>query len=246
MKRLLICLSAVSLLAVAFVRIDAAAPTDITKALVVEDLADEAGDLAKKLGNALESKEAFDRAVEQNSVVRSAGVIAVLAQSIAEHKDAKKTDIAPTALRQSALKLAEVESFEDAKAALALVNAALAGEGTEGKVEFEWNELVDMGSMMQEIELRQVSLRRVLKRPRRLPRSSGDATVIAALSLAMEADTFGLEGDDAKKWVEWSKNYRSDMSALVAAMKADDADKSQEIFNASGKHCADCHAEFRE
>lgn len=246
MKRILISLSAFAMLFATFVRIDAAAPTDVTKALLVEDLADEAGDLAKKLGNALESEASFARATEQNTVVRGAGVIACLAQAIAEHKDAGKTDVAPTALRQAALQLAETDNLADAKAALEVVNAALKGEGAKGKVEHAWDELVDMNSMMQELELRQVALRRVLARPRRLPRSTGDATVIAALSMTMEVDTYGLEGDDAKQWIGWSKKYREAMSSLVTAMKDDDAKKAQEIFKASEQNCVDCHKVHRD
>lgn len=246
MKRFIVLLAAVVAATGPLISSHGAAPAKVSEVLIAEDLADEAKDLARKLANTVTSQATFDRSVEQNTINRGAGTIACLAQALAEHKDGEKTGVASIALRNAALTLADTEELDAAKTALDQLNAALEGKGEKGESEHEWSELVAMHSMMQEIELRQVALRRVLRRPRRLPSSSGDATVIAALSLTMEVADYGLEGDDLKKWVDWSKKYRIAMTELANAMKADEADKAQEIFNASGQHCTDCHKEYRD
>ena len=247
MKRCVLCLAVLALFAGSLLRTDGAAPADVSKVLSVEDLAAEAKDTARKLANAVASQESFDRAIEQKTITRGGGLIACLAQAIAEHKEGKETGIAAAALRDAALGLRGTKKLDDAKSALEKVNAALEGEGDKAETEFAWNKLINMHRMMEEIEVRQGSLRRTLSRPRRLPRSSGNATVIAVLSLAMEADTHEVKNkDDLPKWADWSKKYREAMSQLAAAMKADEAEKAQGIFKASVEHCDACHEKFRD
>lgn len=99
---------------------------------------------------------------------------------------------------------------------------------------------------MEELELQSGTLRRVLKRPRRLETYSQNAAVLVVLGLAMEADTHEVK-DPAKlpQWTTWSKEYHQAMSGLNTAIKAGDGTKAKSIFDAANEGCSTCHGVFR-
>jgi hypothetical protein len=246
MKRFMVCLTLFAV-AVAPVAVGvAAAPADVSKAVGAKELAVAAKTKVGALGKALTNVASFKRAMEGKAVARDAGVIACLAQALAEHKDGESTGINAAGLRDSALVLSKTKKLADATAALKNVNEALAGKGAKGEKDHPWNKLVNMHRMMEELELQGGKLRRVLKRPRRLENYSENAAVLVVLGLAMEADTHEVK-DPAKlpMWLGWSKEYHTAMSSLNVAIKAGDGDKAKSIFAAAEEGCDTCHEVFR-
>lgn len=247
MKRILVCLTLFSITASAVSVSLAAAPTDVSEAVGAKELAAAAKTKAEDLGKALTNVASFERAMEAKAIARDAGVIACLAQALAEHKDGEASGINATGLRDAAIVLSKTKTLDDAKVALANVNETLAGKGAKGEKDHPWNKLVNMHRMMEEMELQGGTLRRVLKRPRRLENYSENAAVLVVLGLAMEADTHEVK-DPAKlpQWTTWSKEYHQAMSGLNTAIKAGDGDKAKSIFDAAGMSCDACHEVFRD
>jgi hypothetical protein len=247
MKRVLVCLTLFAVAAAAVSVSIAAAPADVSKAVGAKELAAAAKSKAEDLGKAVADDASFGRAMESKAVARDGGVIACLAQALAEHKDGEATGINATGLRDAALVLSKTKKLADATAALKTVNEALAGKGAKGDKDHPWNKLVNMHRMMEEFELQGGKLRRVLKRPRRLENYSENAAVLVVLGLAMEADTHEVK-DKAKlpQWISWSKEYHQAMSGLNTAIKAGDGAKAKSIFEAANESCETCHEVFRD
>ena len=247
MKSVMACLTMFSVAVAPVSASVAAAPADVSKAVGAKELAAAAKTKAEALGKAVADEASFGRAIEAKGIARDGGVIACLAQALAEHKDGKSTGINATGLRDSALILSKTKKLADATAALKNVNEALAGKGAKGEKDHPWNKLVNMHRMMEEMELQGGKLRRVLKRPRRLENYSENAAVLVVLGLAMEADTHEVK-DPAKlpKWITWSKEYHTAMSSLNVAIKAGDGAKAKSIFDVSSEKCETCHEVFRD
>ncbi len=247
MKRTALITCLLALIAGIVVESNGAAPVPVSDVLAVDDLVDEIESKSKKLGIALKDEASLARAIEFDTLATDAGTIACLAQALVEHKEGKKTGISAAALRDAAMELADTEDLKEAQAGLEKVNAAIQGKGGDAKAEHAWDELLDMHRLMLEMELRQVKLRRSISRPRRLERDSVHASVLIALALAMEADTYGLEaGDGLEEWQKWARDYRKDAIGIAKAMKADDADTAKKLFESSDQSCDGCHKEFRD
>ena len=246
MKRVLVCLTLFAVTAAIVSVANAAVPADVSKAVGATELAAAAKTKAENLGKAVVNEASFGRAIESKAIARDGGVIACVAQALAEHNDGEATGINATGLRDAALVLSKTKTLADATVALKSVNDALAGKGAKGEKDYLWNKLVNMHRMMEEMELQGGTLRRVLKRPRRLESYSENAAVLVVLGLAMEADTHEVDDQTLlPKWTMWSKEYHQAMSDLNTAIKAGDGDKAKSIFDASEKHCVTCHEVFR-
>lgn len=247
MKRILFCLTLFAAAASAVSVGLAGAPADVSKAVGAEELAAASKSKAEDLGKAVADDASFGRAMEGKTIAKDAGVIACLAQALVEHKDGEASGVNATGLRDAAIVLSKTKTLDDAKAALNKVNEALAGKGATGEKDHPWNKLVNMHRMMEEFELQGGTLRRVLKRPRRLESYSENAAVLVVLGLAMEADTHEVK-DPAKlpQWTTWSKEYHQAMSGLNTAIKAGDGDKAKSIFDKAYESCEACHEVFRD
>jgi len=241
----LLCSLTVLVMALTF-ETEGAAPVEVSSVLAVKDLVSEIESKTQKLELAVEDEAALKRAIEFDTLATDAGTIACLAQALVEHKEGKKSGISAAALRDAAIALGETEDLQEAQNGLAAIKAAIDGKGGDAKAEHAWDELVDMHRLMLEMELRQVKLRRSISRPRRLERDAVHASVLITLALAMEADSYGLEGDDLKEWTKWARTYREDAVGIAKAMKADDADTAKKLFEKSDVSCEACHKAFRD
>ena len=247
MKKLLVSLSAIALVAALFIPVDGAAPAKVTELLDAKQLAAEAKAKAVKIGQSTADEAAFGRAMEHKTIATDAGVIACLAQALVEHEKGKESGIAAASLRDAAIKLSKAKKLEDAKEGLAAVEAALAGKKTEAEKDHPWNKLINMHRMMEEMEYREGRLRRTLRRPRKLPEDSSHATVLTVLALAMEADTHEVKKEaQLPAGIKFSVGYRTNVAKLTTAMKANKADEARALLAASNKVCTECHAQFRD
>jgi hypothetical protein len=247
MKRFCLACCLVGALAGGIQLIQAAAPVKVTDALDLNDMVAEAKDKVAQLKEAVASEEAFKKAVEDKSINQNCGVLAVVAQAIAEHDKGKDAGIAAPTLRNVAISLRRVKDMNEAKAGVEKLQSALEGKADPAAmVDHPWNKLTGMHGMMEEINGRGSKIRRALQRPRALEKDAQHGSVIVALSLAMEEDTHEVKKpEEIPQWKTWAKEYRAAMSQTTAAMKAGDAKKAQDAFAVAGKICADCHAKFR-
>lgn len=248
MKRFCLTLGLAMLYAGSVVPAFAAAPAKVSEIITVEELVAEAKERVAKLGESVANEEAFKKALEEKSVGRDSGVLAVTAQAITEHDKGKDSGIAGPTLRDAALALRKTKSFDEAKAAVVKAQGALAGKADVTAVaEHPWAKLTGMHAMMDEIESRQQKVRRALAKPRDLPKSSQHAAVIAMLALAMEEDTHEVKKpDEIPQWKAMAKDYRDTLSKVATGMRANKPDDASNAFNGSAKICTACHEKFRD
>ena len=221
-------------------------PVDVTTALSADDLIAAVQNRIAAFDKVVKTQRDFDQAVNSGMLARDAGVVAVLAQLLVEHKGAKDSEINFAGLRVAAVNLQRAKSREDAQRHLKLVHAALQGRGYKAESEADLLKLISLRRLMKELENRQSALRRVMKRAGNLPEASVEATISAALAIVLEKDTHEVDDEaNLPKWVGFARKHGSTMSRLATAMRDDDADKAREIFYTTGESCTACHKHFR-
>jgi hypothetical protein len=214
-----------------------------------------AGDLvresqAKKatIAGYLENEATFKEAREEK-LGQAAGVLACLAQSLAEHPQKGDTPVSAVALRGAALAARDAKTLERARAALQQIEAALAGKAGKdpADVSYPWNKLVKMHPMMEEINARNGRIPRVLRRSRDPEKDALHGVTAAVLAEAMAADTHEVK--DKSRIPEWEKlshEYQAQMVLFAKAIKAKDSAKARAAFTAANTACDTCHEKFRD
>lgn len=238
---------AVALIAVSFsFQAHAEAPVAVESVANVDDLIVEVGEqvetLQKLLGEADEYEDNREGQIRQ-----SFGLLAVLGQALAEHDESGKSAIQGAALRDAALKFKRKSSLEEALVALEAVKLAHAGKAAgEHEVEHAWNKLINMHPMMEEINSRNSSLLKVLRRPRGKPEEPAHATTWVVLGLAMKADTHEVKNEaDLPKWHEQADAFIEASQKLAAAIRAKDAKEGRVWFDKANESCDACHETFQ-
>ncbi|HUG93837.1 MAG TPA: hypothetical protein VML55_23615, partial [Planctomycetaceae bacterium] len=149
-RKIAVAASAIAALVV-FVSARGDAPVKVAEWISVEDLNALAGEQLKTLEQQLGDQGAYDERNEKD-IPRTAGALACVAQAIAEHKDHSRLKVSAPALRDAALKLAKADAYSAAATALEQAQGAYAGTGAAGgPVEFDWTELIDVDSLMDEV-----------------------------------------------------------------------------------------------
>ncbi len=200
----------------------------------------------ERVGDLLEDPEEFDE--NQEDIAQAGGVIACVSQALIEHPDEKKPTCAGPALRDAGIELQEAADHKEALAVLEVARAAWKGESSGDHEKMHpWDELVDMYSMMEEMEDRNGGLSRSLRKPRGRLKEKLNASTNAILGLAMLADhNYVDEEDQEKEWDKLSLEYLEAMKKLVKAIGAKDR-KEIEIYYKAGNHACDkCHETFRD
>lgn len=224
----------------------AGAPVKIAEVAPLGDLAAEARATATGLEESLADPAGFEDA--QDAVKQAGGVLACLGQAIAEHPENASAGISGPHLRDAALAVRAARTHAEAAAALRRAQQALAGQAAgDAAAEHPWNKLTGMHGMMEEINGRTSKLRRALRRLNNPEEDSRHASVAAVLALAMIADTHEVKNEaDIPKWQALAGEYRKTMTALSAAIKAQELDKARELFSRANETCAKCHEVFRD
>lgn len=248
MKRVLIALSLLSIAAVWLIPANAAAPVKVDGVAPAGDLAAEAEARIADLEGYLENESTFSQAVKSHSIAQDAGVLACLAQALAEHGAKDGVKIAAPALRDAALALRDSKTLAEAKQAMEKVKQAQSGKASgDAAVEHPWNKLIGMHEMMEEINSRNASLRRVIRRPRNPEKDSLHASTLAVLGLAMRADTHEVKNKgDLPEWESLAETFQQNMTQLADAMKKKDTAAAREHYLNAAKSCNACHQKFRE
>lgn len=213
----------------------------------VGDLVSEVEVKIKDLETALTDSESYTKS-KKKAIPQSAGLLAVLAQAIAEHDEESAIKKSAADLRDSALAIVKAGSLEDAKKALENAKAAAGGKAGTAKGEFAWDKLIGMDELMSEVSSRSGKLRKAYRKaPEDHAATSRDASVLAVLALCIEADTHEVKDKgDLEKWKKYAQDMRKSMTEIAAALKAKDDVKGKALFIESSKSCNGCHTDIRD
>lgn len=213
----------------------------------VADLVAEAEVKVKDLEGLLADNDSYTKA-KKKGVPQAAGTLALLAQGIAEHDEDSAWKKSAADIRDAALSITKAGSLDDAKKGLDAAKAAIGGKASGAKVEHAWDKLIDMDSLMAEVSKRNGSLRKSFRKaPEDHAAASRDASVMAILALAIEADTHEVKDKaDIEKWKKYSKDLQVSMTKISAALKAKDDAAGKALFTESAKSCNGCHTDIRD
>jgi hypothetical protein len=214
---------------------------------VADLVADAEGKIKDLEEKVLKDSDSYTKA-KKKALPQAAGALAVVAQAIAEHDEDSALKKSAADLRDAAISIAKSASYEDAKKGLEAAKAAAGGKASGAKVEHPWDKLIDMDSLMSEVNVRNASLRKALRKaPEDRNAVARDASVLAVLALVIESDTHEVKDKaDIEKWKKYSKDLQKSMSEISATIKAGDDAKFKKLFPESGKSCGACHNEIRD
>ena len=213
----------------------------------VADLVTEAETKIKDLEELLKDNDTYTKA-KKKGIPQGAGTLAVLAQAIAQHDEDSAMKKSAADLRDAAISIAKSGSLDDAQKGLAAVKAAAGGKSGGAKAEHAWDKLIDMDSLMGEVSGRSGKLRKAFRKaPEDHAAAARDASVLAVLSLVIEADTHVVKDKaDLEKWKKYSTDMQKSMTEIAVALKAKDDAKGKALFVESSKSCNLCHTEIRD
>ncbi len=230
----------------------AAAPAKIATVAPIADLTAQADARIKALEEALKDNEEYNKA-KGKTIPSEAGVLAVLAQAIAESEEKAAWQATAPDVREAALALGKAKTFDDAKKQFAAVKEAIGGKSSGAKVDYDWGQLCKLGTVMDQISKRNNKFRRNTKKKDptdvELAEWTGDATLSAVLALAAHDDTHEVKSkkaEDIEQWKKFAKDYQVQMTATAAALKKKDLTAAADSWKKSTASCTDCHAKFKE
>ena len=125
MKYASLCIFSFSLLLLAVNVSPAKSPVPINEVATIEQLE---GEVLYKIEEIEEYLEGEYNDRTKSGIKQAAGVLACIAQAIAEHPDNAKTKIQGPAVRDRAFKLVKAKTKADVKVALLAVTVAIAGK----------------------------------------------------------------------------------------------------------------------
>ena len=228
----------------------AAAPVKVGTVAPVADLVTEAEARVKILDEALSSNENYTQG-KAKTIPAEAGVLAILAQAIAESEDASKLKASAPDLRDAAIAIATSKTYDDAKKGLAGVKDAIGGKAGGAKPEHEWNKLCKLGAVMDQVSKRNNAMRRETRK-KDLPAAAAEelsraASVMAVLGLVIHDDTHEVKKkEETPEWQKFSKEFQTQMTATAAALKKQDMTAAADAWKKANAACNDCHGKFRE
>lgn len=217
----------------------------------VENFSSAADEKIAALEKYVATPEAFDKSAQK--LKRDAGMVAVLAQVIAEHDQDSPAKQSAVPLRNAALKLAVATTLDDATQLLKEIQQAQAGKGTGSDVAMDWAELINFESLMNEVALRNRNVGRSVRKMRRgldqktRDEVAADADILAVLALVAAADTHPVK-DKATidGWKNFANEQRTAAIATAAAFRKNDAQGAKTAYTRLAKSCSGCHKEYRK
>ncbi len=251
LNKILVCLSLGALGTSLLLPCQAAAPAKIASVAPIADLVAEADAKIKSLEEGLASDKTYLE-VKGTKLPTDAGVLAVLAQAVAESEEKAAWQATAADVREAAKAVASAKSYDDAKKGLEGIKAAIGGTAAGAKPEAEWNKLCGLGKVMKEINGRAGKLRRATRKKdateTEFADAARDASVMAILGLAAHDDTHEVKSgkaEDIAEWKKFSKEFQAQMTAASAAFKKKDMAAAGDAWKKGNAACTDCHAKFR-
>jgi cytochrome c556 len=225
----------------------AAAPIKIAGVAPVSELVTEAEAKVKLLDEALASDKTYLEK-KATTIPVDAGVLAVLAQAIAESEEKPSWKASAADLREAAKAVAASKGYEEAKLGLEAVKAALEGKASGAAVEHDWNKLAKLGSVMKEVNRRTGKVRSATRKlPANPEEVARDASVLAVLALVAHDDTHEVKKkEEIGDWQKQAKEFSAQFTAAAAALRKGDKTGASDAFKKGNAACNACHKQFRE
>ena len=201
----------------------------------------------QSLEKGLADESKFEEA--KNKTIRTDfGMLSLLGQSLAEHKDKSARKINGPALRDAALTYNRKGTYVEARAAFTQIQSVLNGTVSgEHALLHPWNKLINMHPMMEEMNAASGALPRILRKPRGKPEEALPAVSWALLAIAMKADTHEVKDpNDLPQWNTWSDDFLVSSLKLAEAVRAKDGATGRKWFDQANETCDACHARFRD
>ncbi len=243
MKQFVVLAMSVALSLSASISLRAEAPLDLASIATPAQLKAEITSQMSAIDELVKAGKTGEKA---DAVKQAAGVIAVMAQGVAE----LSSDDAPmaVAVREAAIKTWKSKEEADIAAGIEELKKAVAGDvKSDAAVAHPWNKLIRMGAMMEEINSRNSKLRRAIRRPKGEAEEQLHAITCAMLTVAMYADTHEVK-DPAKvpEWEHMSKDYVEALKSLTKALVDKDSKAAEEAYKLGNESCDKCHEVFRD
>lgn len=236
--------------AAAFSADDVPEKTKMSTVAPAESLTTAANQKIAALQKYVADSDTFEKSAK--NLKRDAGMLAVLAQAIAEHDEESPLKKSAVPLRDAALKLAAATSQEGAAQALQAVTQAQSGQASGGELQHEWAELIDFDSLMSEIGQRNRNVGRAVRQMRRgldqeaRNEAALDADMLALLGLVVEADTYGNDDEESMAgWKKYAVLQRETAAQTASAFRNDDAKTLKFAYDGCRESCSGCHKDFR-
>lgn len=225
----------------------AQSPVPMDEVAKVDVLLVEADARIAELEKLFASEEAYEKGTDL-AIPSAAGVLACIGQGLALHKEQPK-DVNTTGLRDAAVAVYDAGDLEEAKAALAKLKEARAGNGEPGEKasEVSFGVLIGGYELMEEINTRTSKIARVARRPRGKPEEAAHAAVIALLCLPMHAQAEDyVDEDDVPDYQKLSLEYLNQLADMSSAITAKDSAAVKKLLLASKQTCDTCHKKYRD
>jgi cytochrome c556 len=214
----------------------------------ISELAAEAETKIAAIEAGLASADSYSQG--KKAISGDAGVLAVLAQAVAEHDGSAAWKKTAADVRDAAIALSNSKSFEEAKKSLADVKAAQGGKSSGAKADADWAKIAKLSAVMTEVNRRHGKLRRATKKaPADAGEATRDASVLAVLAVVAQADTHEVKSGkaaDVAKWQQYAKDMQVYSTKAADALRKKDDAGFKETFTTLNKSCTDCHKDFRD
>ena len=210
---------------------------------LVAQVADCLDDLKDDVG--VETEEEFKES--QESIVRDANALAVLALALGLHDEDNQHKAAAADLIKAAQDLAAASDLAAAKAALAAVEtAAAASEGTDG--ELKWEKVATLLEVHNKAQAVTTSMKNRLD-PRNFEKKADDLAAFSAfMAVVGQASMAHVdEAEDAEQltqWLDFCTEMRDVAAAVNKATHAGDRDAAVAANEKLLQNCHDCHEIF--
>ncbi|HSG71395.1 MAG TPA: hypothetical protein VLA12_13325 [Planctomycetaceae bacterium] len=197
----------------------------------------------------LAEEKNFSDNLTRDKISAKAASIAGLAQAILDHPDAESAKSLGNYVRESAKRLADSDSYANAKLRLGEVKLALSGKplGYDALAEDDWYNVMTMEHMMEEMNQIQNDLRRTIRRSSDPEADSLDAVAAAVLAMACTENLdYTADEKDEAAWKEMSTQLVNEYRLLGEAMRKKETKTAQTHHANAAKLCTACHDKFRE
>ncbi len=212
-----------------------------------DDLAAQVPEYIEKLDAAVETEEDYKES--EGAIGKKANTLILIALGLGLNDQDSKYKASAAAMMKAAQDLAKAEDYATAKAAVAAVKKAAAGEGA-AEVELKWEKVAALPELMEQVPLVNTKLKRYVKGSRfksKAEDTRGMSAVIAVIAHGSIANASDTEKPDAvAEWEKFCVQMRDAAAAVNAGIRAGDQDATAKAMEALGKSCDDCHAVFHE
>lgn len=255
MKRLALATCLISIGVASLVPVFAGAPVKMGSVAPVNELAAEAETKIVGIETGMTDPDTKLLSAEKYNQVKKgiaddAGVLAVLAQAVAESDGDAAWKKSAADLRDAAIALANAKSFDEAKKSLDGVKAAQGGKASGAKSDADWAKLAKLDAVMKEVNKRNGRLRAASRKaPANRDEMTRHASVLAVLAVVAQADTHEVKSGkpaDIKKWQDYAKDMQKNATAGADALRKKDDAAFKEIWPTLQKSCTNCHKDFRD